>query len=261
MLTDIRDFMEECVEKYNRPSFIELDPISIPHRFSDNRDKEIIGFWVAILSWGQRKTIINSGNKLAALMDESPYDFIINHTESDRKRFLDFKHRTFNGTDALYFLQFFQEFYKRHNSLEEAFARFMNPDDTDVENGLAGFHRFFFQLPDAPQRTQKHIATPLRKSTCKRINMFLRWMVRTDKKGVDFGIWNNISPAQLLVPLDVHVDRVARNMGLITRKQTDWQTVLELTENLRKLDPTDPVKYDYALFGLGVLDEDNPVKN
>ncbi|MEZ4950566.1 MAG: TIGR02757 family protein [Saprospiraceae bacterium] len=260
MLTDIRDFLEECVDKYNRPFFIESDPISLPHRFSDPRDKEIIGFWVAMLAWGQRKTIINSGNRILELMDNSPYDYIINHQESDREAFSCFKHRTFQYTDALYFLQFFQEFYKRHDSLEEAFSRFMEPEDVDVSNALSGFHRFFFQLPDAPQRTRKHIATPDRKSTCKRLNMFLRWMVRNDKKGVDFGIWKTINPSQLLIPLDVHVDRIARNLGLITRKQTDWQTVIELTTELRKLDPNDPVKYDYALFGLGILDEGNPLK-
>ncbi len=256
MLSDIHDFLEAGVEKFNRPEFIENDPIGIPRRFTKLQDIEIMGFWTAMLAWGQRKTIIQKATELAQLMDNAPFDFILNHSESERQRFLSFKHRTFQTTDTLYFLEFLQQFYKRHDSLEEAFARFMNPDEPTTENALIGFHRFFFQLPDAPARTQKHIPTPLRNSTCKRLNMFLRWMVRTDENGVDFGLWKNISPAQLLIPLDVHVDRVARRFGLLQRKQTDWQAVLELTQTLRRFDPNDPVKYDFALFGLGVLEKE-----
>lgn len=253
-------FLDECVERFNVMDFIENDPIQIPHRFTKLQDVEIMGFWVAMLAWGQRKTIINKANELVSLMDHAPYDFILHHQESDRKRFLDFKHRTFQATDTLYFLEFLQWYYREHSSLETAFAQFLSSDDKTVEAALIGFHELFFSLEDAPKRTRKHIATPARKSTCKRLNMFLRWMVRADDKGVDLGLWKQIRPAQLLMPLDVHVDRVARHYGLIQRKQRDWKTVLELTENLRKFDSEDPVKYDFALFGLGVLGKEGMYK-
>ena len=253
-MNDLQEYLDEQVELYNKPNFIEADPISIPHQFSKKQDIEIIGLWVAILAWGQRKTIINSGNRLVELMGGSPHDFILNHTEKDRERFLDFKHRTFQATDTLWFLEFFQQYYRKNDSLENAFSRHLSPDDKTVEKALRGFHDLFFEDENAPHRTRKHIATPTRKSACKRINMYLRWMVRQDKKGVDFGLWNEIKPSQLLMPLDVHVDRVARKFGLLERKQTDWLSVLELTENLRKFDAEDPVKYDFALFGAGVLE-------
>ncbi len=255
MPTDIQKFLDSNVTKFNRPDFIQDDPIALPHQFSKKQDIEIIGFWVAMLAWGQRKTIINKGRELIELMDGAPHDFMVNHEEIDRKKFLNFKHRTFQATDTLYFLEFLSSFYKKNKSLESAFSDGIKADDVTTENGLAHFHELFFSLPDAPQRTRKHIATPVRKSTCKRLNMFLRWMVRNDNKGVDFGIWKKIKPSQLLIPLDVHVDRVGRNLGLIKRKQTDWKTVLELTEELRKFDPSDPVKYDFALFGAGVLEK------
>jgi len=250
-------FLNEAVRRYNTPGFIADDPISIPHRFSRLQDREITGFWAATLAWGQRKTIVQSANRLAELMDNAPYDFIVNHLEQDRVRFLDFKHRTFQATDTLWFLEFFQNFYRKNTSLEHAFARHLQPGDATVENALRGFHRDFFDHPYAPERTRKHVATPERGSTCKRLNMFLRWMVRQDSAGVDFGVWKNIKPAQLLIPLDVHVERVARRIGLLHRPQTDWRSVLELTENLRAFDPADPVKYDFALFGLGVLEKTN----
>ena len=250
---DLYQLLEAAVDQYNHPDFIESDPISIPHQFSLKQDREIMGFWTAMLAWGQRKTIINNANKLVELMDGAPYDFVLHHQEEDRKVFLDFKHRTFQATDTLYFLEFFQHYYRHHDSLEDAFARHLSPTSLNTESALAGFQSLFFDLPDAPERTRKHIPTPLRGSTCKRLNMFLRWMVRKDNKGVDFGVWGRISPSQLLIPLDVHVDRVARNMGLLERKQTDWQAVLELSEVLRSFDPADPVKYDFALFGMGVL--------
>jgi uncharacterized protein (TIGR02757 family) len=249
---DLKEQLDILVEKYNQPNFIENDPISIPHRFSKLQDIEIIGFWVAMLAWGQRITIINKSNDLLELMDNAPYDFITNHEESDLKRFLNWKHRTFQPTDTLYFLDFFKRYYKENESLENAFSQFLKPDDKQVENALIGFNKLFFNHENAPKRTQKHIATPARKSTCKRLNMFLRWMVRKDESGVDFGLWNAIKTNQLLMPLDVHVDRVGRHFGLIERKQTDWKTVLELTENLKQFDKNDPVKYDFALFGLGV---------
>lgn len=252
---DLKIFLDEQVEIYNQPTFIEDDPISIPHLFSKKQDIEIIGFWVAILAWGQRKTIIKKAKELLMLMDNAPYDFIKNYQEDDLKSFLDFKHRTFNATDTLYFLHFFQHFYKKHNSLEEAFLIDFSSTNKNVEKSLKNFHNLFFSLDDFPERSKKHIATPARNSACKRINMFLRWMIRKDDKGVDFGIWEKIKPNQLVCPCDVHVERVARKLGLIQRKQMDWKTALELTENLKKLDMQDPVKYDFALFGLGVAEK------
>jgi uncharacterized protein (TIGR02757 family) len=251
----MRAFLDDAARRFNTPAFIAGDPISVPHRFARLQDREIMAFWAATLAWGQRTTIIQSANRLADLMENAPYDFIVNHLEQDRARFLDFKHRTFQATDTLWFLEFFQNFYRKNTSLEAAFARHLGPDDLTVERALRGFHEDFFDHPLAPQRTRKHVATPARGSTCKRLNMFLRWMVRRDAGGVDFGAWQAIRPAQLLIPLDVHVERVARRLGLLQRKQTDWQAVLELTENLRAFDPDDPVRYDFALFGLGVLEK------
>lgn len=255
MKNDLKKYLDDCVARFNVADFIENDPISVPHRFTKKQDIEIMAFWVAMLAWGQRKSIINSAQILSELMDHAPHDFIVNHAETDRVRFLNFKHRTFQTTDALYFLEFLQQYYLKNDSLETAFSRFIGPKDVHTEKALVGFHQLFFSLQDAPERTRKHIATPERKSTCKRLNMFLRWMVRRDNNGVDFGIWQNISPSQLLIPLDVHVERVARNLGLIQRKQSDWLTVIELSENLRRFDAKDPVKYDFALFGLGVMDK------
>jgi len=249
---ELKELLDQYVKTYNVPGFISNDPISIPHRYSRKQDIEITAFWTSMLAWGQRVTIINKATELFALMGESPHDFIVNHSEADRKPFLDFKHRTFQPTDTLYFLEFFQQYYRKHDSLEFAFSQFIKPDSPDISPALSGFHTLFFNLPDSPQRTRKHVATPVRKSTCKRLNMFLRWMVRQDQKGVDFGIWSSIQPAQLMIPLDVHVERIARQFDLIKRKQRDWQTVVELTERLRLFDPTDPAKYDFALFGYGV---------
>jgi uncharacterized protein (TIGR02757 family) len=202
------------------------------------------------LAWGQRVTIIKKCKELLSYMDNDPYAFILNHKQSDLKSLQNFKHRTFNTTDTFYFVHFLKWYYTQHRSLEQAFK--VLPDDDSVESGLRNFYSLFCSLPIFPDRTKKHIATPDRKSTCKRLNMYLRWMVRQDNKGVDFGIWKSISPSQLVCPCDLHVDRVARKLKLIKRKQTDWQTALELTGNLRKLDATDPIKYDFALFGLGI---------
>lgn len=251
-MQNLKDFLDEKVEQYNQPGFIPNDPISIPHRFFNKQDIEISGFFAAILAWGQRKTIINKCLELFQLMDNAPFEFLINHQESDLKPFLKFKHRTFNDIDTLYFIHFLSWFYKCHESLEEAFLIGQTGGIDSMESILTHFHQAFFSLPDSPTRTKKHIATPTRKAACKRINMYLRWMVRTDDKGVDFGIWNRISPAQLICPCDLHVDRVGRKLGLITRKQTDWLTAVQLTEKLREFDPLDPVKYDFALFGLGI---------
>ena len=248
--TDLKHFLDEKVGQYNQPNFIENDPISIPHKFQLKQDIEISGLFAAILAWGQRITIINNCNDLMRRMDMAPYEFILNHKEKDLSRFLGFKHRTFNSTDLLYFIAFLKSHYKKHPSLESLFL--VDPKDSNMEKGLMNFHKQFFNLPDYPARTQKHIATPERKSACKRINMYLRWMVRQDRKGVDFGIWKTLSSAQLVCPLDLHVDRVARKLRLIKRKQADWQTAVELTDQLKKFDPSDPVKYDFALFGLGI---------
>jgi len=252
MSQGIKDFLDEKVALYNRPNFIESDPISIPHRFIKKQDIEIAGFFAAILAWGQRKTILNKCNELLECMDNSPHDFMVNHTDGDLKAFLGFKHRTFNEVDALYFIHFLSWFYRHQDSLEKAFLIGQTGAIDSMESILTQFQRHFFSLEDAPGRTKKHISSPATRSACKRINMYLRWMVRQDEQGVDFGIWKQISPAQLICPCDLHVDRVGRKLGLITRKQTDWGTAVELTQVLRSFDPLDPVKYDFALFGLGV---------
>jgi uncharacterized protein (TIGR02757 family) len=253
--TELHAFLEEKTARYNRPAFIGPDPISIPHRYTKKQDIEIAGLFAAVLAWGQRKTIIAKCRELMMLMDDAPHDFVRHHAEIDLKRFEKFCHRTFNATDTLYFIAFLQDFYQKYDSLEDAFARFLAPTDETTENALVGFRDLFFSLDFAPERTRKHIATPTVNSACKRLNMYLRWMVRRDNCGVDFGLWTRISPAQLVCPCDVHVERVARKLKLITRPKPDWQTALELTANLRRLDPTDPVKYDFALFGLGESDE------
>ena len=248
---ELHQFLERKYQEYNVYGFIENDPISIPHRFSKKQDIEISAFFAAVLAWGQRKTIINKCNLLISLMDDAPHDFLINAQESDWKRFVDFKHRTFNATDCLYFLTFLKQWYTQNQSLEQAFV---GSAFESVESSLILFSKNFFGLPDFPPRTRKHIQTPQRKSACKRLNMFLRWMVREDKTGVDFGIWNNINAAHLSCPLDVHSGNVARKLGLLQRKQNDATAVAELDFNLRKLDAKDPVKYDFALFGLGVFE-------
>lgn len=252
MNTQVKDILEEAYQKHHNADFIKDDPLQIPHMFSKQQDIEIMAFFASILAWGQRKTIINNCKKLVNLFDNTPYDFILNHKEKDLKRFLDFKHRTFNATDLLYFIAFFKQHYQKNESLESAFTNSLDEDDENVENALIGFHNYFTSLEYFPVRTRKHIASPERKSACKRINMFLRWMVRKDDKNIDFGIWKNIKPSQLLCPLDVHVERQARKLNLITRKQRDFKTVVELTNNLKQFDPTDPVKYDFALFGMGI---------
>lgn len=251
----VKDLLNQKSKQYNSYDFIESDPISIPHQYSIKQDIEITGLIAAVLAWGQRKTIINKCNEFFSYMDNAPYDFIINHNENDLKPFLQFVHRTFNATDALYFIYWLNWFYSKNESLEAAF--YIESKCKDKNNGdqLRKFYNLFFSLEHHPKRTRKHIQTPDRKSACKRINMFLRWMVRKDESGVDFGIWQNLKSADLICPLDLHVDRVARKLNLIKRKQTDWLAALELTENLRSFDDSDPVKYDFALFGLGVFEK------
>ena len=276
---ELKDFLDVKVTQYNRPNFIANDPICIPHQYQKKQDIEIAAFFAAILAWGQRKTIINKCNELFERMDNAPYDFMRHHEDEDLKRLLGFKHRTFNDTDLLYFVSFFKQHYEQSNTLETAFlpysefnlaylpalergevemassACLLDESPTTkftAEKALNHFRSYFFSLSDFPRRTIKHISSPQQKSTCKRLNMFLRWMVRKDNCGVDFGIWNTIPASELVCPCDVHVDRVARKLGLIERKQTDWQTAVELTSKLKELDPQDPVKYDFALFGLGI---------
>lgn len=245
------DLLENAYRKYAKPDFVDNDPIQLPKRFSKRQDIEIVAFWTAILSWGLRKTIINKSTSLFSMMDNSPHDFILNHKDSDLKPFEDFKHRTFNGTDTLYFIDFFKRYYGQNESLESAFT---SKDHCD-SNALDIFYHQFFNIEYAPQRTRKHIAAPSKKSTCKRLSMFLRWMVRPDKEGVDLGLWKNLSPSDLWLPLDVHVERTAKHLHLLSRKQRDWKAVLELTDNMKKIDPSDPCRFDFALFGLSIEKE------
>ncbi|MBS3915472.1 MAG: TIGR02757 family protein [Bacteroidetes bacterium] len=236
------------VEKYNHTSFIPNDPVSIPHRFTKKQDIEIAALFSALLAWGQRTTILKNLNTLMHGMENAPYDFVLNHKPKDRKRFEHFVHRTFQYGDLVYFLEFLQQHYRSSDSMEVLFSGGMKKTDAHVGNGLIHFHRQFFSLPHL-NRTEKHVSTPERKSACKRMNLFLRWMVRYDDKGVDFGIWKQIQPKQLLCPLDIHVQKAATSLGILKRTQADWNSVLELTGELKKLDPDDPVKYDFALFG------------
>lgn len=248
----LKDFLDRKAAQYEQQDFIPVDPVSIPHRFALKQDIEIAAFFAAILAWGQRSTIINNCTRLLQWMDHAPHEFVLNFKEADLKPFLGFVHRTFNDTDAIYFLHFLQYHYRNHHSLESAFVTDAKDDDENVTNILNGFYNYFFSLPHYPERTRKHIAAPAKNSACKRLNMFLRWMVRSNDKGVDFGIWKHIKPSQLICPLDTHSGRVARRLGILSRKQDDWKAATELTDNLKILDADDPVRYDYALFGLGV---------
>jgi uncharacterized protein (TIGR02757 family) len=248
----LKDFLDKKVDEFNQPSFIKDDPICIPHQFTKKQDIEIAAFFASIFAWGNRTTIINKSKELMTLMDNAPHDFCVNVSDKQLKKVLSFKHRTFNDTDLLYFIEFLKFHYETNDSLETAFTKWMLRKDETTENALKGFYDYFFSLEDVPARTRKHIASPDKNSTCKRLSMFLRWMVRIDKKNVDFGIWKNISPAQLICPVDVHVAKVAKRFNILQRTQIDWQAALELTAYLRTLDKKDPVKYDFALFGIGV---------
>ncbi|SET47046.1 TIGR02757 family protein [Hymenobacter actinosclerus] len=246
----VRALLDEKYRGYDQPGFIALDPISIPHQFSARADVEISGLFAAVLAWGRRPTIISKCRELLRRMDDAPHQFITQHHDDDLKRLLGFCHRTFCDTDLLYFVHWLRWYYGQHESLEDAFLH-----GTTQKQRLENFNTLFFSLEDAPQRTRKHVATPARGSACKRLNMYLRWMVRQDEYGVDFGLWTLLSPADLICPCDVHVERVARRLGLLQRKQVDWLAAEDLTAHLRTFDPQDPVKYDFALFGLGVEGE------
>lgn len=245
---DLKALLDTRAAFYETPAFILPDPISIPHRFTKKQDIEIAGLFAATLAWGHRSMIIRNATRIMAWMDDAPHDFILRHHETDLKRFLPFAHRTFNATDLLYFIHFLRHHYTRHASLEDAF--FSKKEETQsVGHALMRFHDYFFSLPDAPARTRKHVATPARGSACKRLCMYLRWMVRPGP--VDFDLWKSTSPADLVCPLDTHVARVAFRLGLLTREKSDWKAATELTAALRHLDAHDPVRYDFALFSLG----------
>lgn len=245
-------FLLAQADHYNSTAFIDNDPIAIPHQFSKLQDIEIAGFFAAILAWGNRKTILNNCRQLLVYMDNAPFDFVENFTAPDLKPLERFVHRTYNAIDLYHTLYFLKDHYRNSHTLEMAFAQFIHGKSTEIKDLLTGFHQYFFDLSKAPERTRKHIANPARHSACKRLNMFLRWMVRKDGHGVDFGLWQKIKPADLMIPLDIHSGRVARKLGLLSRKQDDWKSVEALTARLRELDATDPVKYDFALFGMGV---------
>jgi uncharacterized protein (TIGR02757 family) len=244
---DVRRTLEAAWRRYDCPAFIRLDPVSIPHQFQAKADIEISALFAAVLAWGRRPTILAKCRDLLARMDNAPYQFVTQHTDDDLRRLEGFCHRTFCDTDLLYFVHWLHHWYRQHASLEDAFLH-----GATTRERLENFHRLFFALPEAPPRTAKHISTPARGSACKRLNMFLRWLVRPATNGADFGLWTRLSPAELIAPIDVHVERVARHFGLIQRTTVDWTTAEELTAALRVFDPIDPVKYDFALFGLGV---------
>ena len=249
--TELKDFLDEKVALYNNFSFIESDPILIPHQFSLKEDIEISGFLSATIAWGNRKSIITNANKLVNLMGNSPFDFVMSHSETDLERLENFVHRTFNGNDLKTFIQGLQNVYQNHKGLEAVFAKNVTP--SSIQNSISEFKKIFFEINHLP-RTQKHVSDPNNNSAAKRINMFLRWMVRNDNK-VDFGIWKSIPTSALSCPLDVHSGNVARKLGLLTRTQNDGKALAELDKSLRILDKNDPVKYDFALFGLGVFEK------
>jgi uncharacterized protein (TIGR02757 family) len=256
---DLKSLFDYSVAKYNSIDFIDKDPISIPHRYTKKQDIEIAGFFAAIFAWGQRTTIINKASEVMQLMGNTPHDFVVHHSENDLKPLTNFVHRTFNGTDLLFFIKKLSEHYSTHDSLEDAFLINQTPSHFDMYASLTNFHHYLTDDDLCLPRTRKHIANPEKGSTCKRLLMYLRWMVRKDDTGVDFGIWNRIPMNALMIPYDLHVDRIARKYNLLDRPQKDWKTVVELTNFCRTLDPLDPAKYDYALFGLSVnsgLEED-----
>lgn len=249
---ELKSFLDEKVELYNRPNFIESDPVQIPHRYTLKEDKEIAGFLAATIAWGNRKMIIQNSIKMMDLLGNSPYDFILNHNENDLENLEKFVHRTFNRQDFTYFIKSLKNIYLNHGGLENIFTKHQESDS--LQSAITEFKKIFFEL-DHSIRTEKHVSDPSKNSSSKRINMWLRWNCRQDSKGVDLGIWKNISPAKLSCPLDVHSGNVARKLGLLTRTQNDGKALAELDSNLRLLDPKDPVKYDFALFGLGVFEK------
>lgn len=252
VLVDLKVFLDKKAEQYNNTDFIQTDPIQIPHQFTKKEDIEISAFLVATIAWGQRKTIINNANKLMQWMDLAPYEFVMNASDDELSVLKDFKHRTFNGDDLLFFVQSLRRIYSDYGGMESLFKA--KADATDMKESIYNFRTVFFDLAHQ-QRNEKHLSNPMAGSAAKRINMFLRWMVRKDNKGVDFGIWESISPALLSCPLDVHTGNIARKLGILKRNNNDWKAVEELDASLRSFDATDPVKYDFALFGLGAFED------
>lgn len=245
----LQALLDEKADLYNRLTFIETDPISVPHRYTQPADIELAAFLAATIAWGQRTILIRNANWLLDRMDDAPAAFIRDFQEGDLKPFESFVHRTFNGEDCLFFLRSLQRLLKENSSLEKLFE---SPEG-DVKHGIIQFRKQFLGN-EAPARTSRHVSDPSRNSAAKRINMFLRWMVRHDNRNIDFGIWSVFNPSQLICPLDVHSGGVARKLGILHRKQDDWQAAEELTAMLRSFDPVDPVKYDFALFGLGAFE-------
>jgi len=250
--SELQSFLDAKVVLYNKPDFIESDPIQIPHLFSLKEDIEIAGFLAATIAWGNRKMIIKNAHRMTDLMGNAPYDFVMSASHNDLDKLKNFVHRTFNGQDFTTFIRALRHIYKNHGGLESVFTKFQKPDS--LQSSISEFKRLFFEI-DHQQRTQKHVSDPLNNSAAKRLNMYLRWMVRDDKTGVDLGLWKSIPKSILSCPLDVHSGNMARKLGLLTRKQNDGKALVELDAVLRKLDPNDPVKYDFALFGLGVFEK------
>ena len=251
-IEELKDFLDEKVAQYDTISFIDTDPISIPHRYSKKEDIEISGFLASTIAWGNRKMILKNANRMMEILDDAPYDFVMNHSENDLNRIKGVIHRTFNHIDLLYFIKALKHIYLEEGGLEGIFNRYQTTDS--LQPAIHELNRIFFCLPHE-KSTERHVSDPYKGSAAKRINMFLRWMVRSDGKGVDFGIWKKIPPSILSIPLDVHSGNVSRKLGLLTRKQSDAKAVAELDSKLRLFDKDDPVKYDYALFGLGVFEK------
>jgi uncharacterized protein (TIGR02757 family) len=253
MNDDLHAFLEEKYQQYHQPFFIETDPVQVPALFAGKENQEIAGFLASTIAWGQRPTIIRNASRLMTLMENNPYDFLMNTSEKDWTAFLDFKHRTFNGVDAIFFLKSLQHIYMQEGGLEQVFTNGFEKGKT-VFSALAHFRTLFFK-PEHPARTEKHLSDVQKGASAKRLNMFLRWMVRPAEQGIDFGLWKGIPTSALMLPLDIHTGRVARRLGLLTRRQNDWQAVEEVTARLREFDPNDPIKYDFALFGLGIFEK------
>lgn len=250
--SELKEFLDEKADLYNRPSFIELDPVSIPHRYTLKGDIEIAGFLAATIAWGNRKMILKSSVRMMEILEDSPFEFIVNSSDCELDQAVRFVHRTFNSTDLSYFLQALRHIYRDRGGLEKIFETYKTSDS--LQPAIHELHKIFFELPHE-KRTERHVSDPFKGSAAKKINMYLRWMIRNDNRGVDFGIWKTIPPSILSCPLDIHSGNVARKLGLLKRKQNDSKAVIELDTYLRSLDKQDPVKYDFALFGLGVFEK------
>lgn len=252
MIENLKEHLDFKADLYNNQNFIEFDPVQIPHSFSLKEDIEISAFLSATVAWGNRKSVIRSAKKMVELMGNSPYDFVMSHTAYDLEKLDGFVHRTFNANDFKTFIKGLRHIYLNHGGLEQVFAS--NQLDNYLHHSINQFKKKFFEIDHEP-RTQKHVADPYTNSAAKRIHLFLRWMVRKDNRGVDLGIWNSINPAILSCPLDVHSGNVARDLGIIHRNQNDGKALAELDLMLRTFDSLDPVKYDYALFGIGAFEK------